>query len=119
MGRSSVRNWFLFAVTAYLALATMGTFIFMSPAVPCFEDLAGNSQAQNTFLTSVSYPIEYLAISTTKDYSFSLLRQCLPRMAVPVSFLVAGSGLLCTAIKFITKATVHNIKNTILLKLRI
>jgi hypothetical protein len=115
-----VRKWFFYAAAAYLALATMGMFTFISLDTPYFEDLAGNMTDKSVFLTAVTHPTECIAtISTIKNRSFSSLRHNPFRMVMPVSAFIAGAGLLYAAIRLITKAAVHNIKNTILLKLRI
>jgi hypothetical protein len=86
--------------------------------VPYFEDLTGNMTGHSAFLTDFTYPIECLVSGNTKDYSFSPLRQCLPRV-MTVNVFTAGAGLLCAAVRLFTRAAAHNIKNTILLKLRI
>jgi hypothetical protein len=119
MIRSLVRKWFCYGAAAYLALATMGTFVFMSlDDVPYFEDLPGKVTEHRAFLTDFTYPIECLVSGNAKDLSFSPLRQCLPRV-MPVNFFTAGAGLLCAALRLFTRAAAYNIKNTILLKLRI
>jgi hypothetical protein len=119
MGRPPVKKWFLFVVMAYLALATMGTFTFMSLDVPYFESRADKRQAQDVFLISVTPPVECLAISAAKGHSFFPPRQCLPRTVIPPGILAAGSGLLCAAVMSIAGNVAHNKKSTILLKLRI
>jgi hypothetical protein len=113
----SVGKCFFYA--AYLALASMGAFTFISQDAPRFEEFPGKMPAQGAFLAAPAYPVEYPAICNTKDHSFSPLRQCLPRMVLPLSFFAAGSGLLYAALRLITKAAAHDIKNTILLKLLI
>jgi hypothetical protein len=115
---SSARKGLLRAAAAYLALAVMGTFAFMSFDAPCFEDLACRSAAQGVFVTSPAYPVECLAAGA-KDRSFFPPHQCLPRMVLPVDFFASGAGLLRAAAGFTAGATAHTQKSAILLKLRI
>jgi hypothetical protein len=115
----SVRKGLLYAVAAYLALATVGMFAFMSLDAPYLEDLAGKMTDNSVFLTAVTRPVECLATISSKERPFSPLRHGSPRMILPVSSFVARAGLLYAAVRLITKAAVHNIKNTVLLKLRI
>jgi hypothetical protein len=120
MGWYSVRKWLCYAAAAYLALATMGMFTFISLDAPCFEDFAGKMTDKSVLLTAVTHPVECLVtISAIKDRPFSPLRHYPLRMVIPVSAFTAGAGLLYAAVRFITRTAVHNIKNTILLKLRI
>jgi hypothetical protein len=120
MGRYVLRKWLSYAAAVYLALATMGMFTFMSLDASCFEDLADKMTDKSVFLTAVTHPVEcLLAVGAAKDHPFSPLRHSSLRMAMPVSSFTAGAGLLYTALSLITKAAVHNIKSTILLKLRI
>jgi hypothetical protein len=120
MGRRLVRKWLFYAAAVYLALATMGMLMFMSLDAPYFEDLAGKMTDKSAFLTAVIQPIECPAIiSTTRGNPLSLSHHGLLRMVMPLNSFAARAGLLYAAIRFITKAAVHNIKNTILLKLRI
>jgi hypothetical protein len=116
---SSARKGLCCAAAAYLALAVMGTFAFMSFDAPCFEDLAGRGAAQGVFVTSPAYPVECLAAGAAKDRSFSPPRQYLPRMELPVDFFASGAGLLRAAAGFTAGATAHTQKSAILLKLRI
>jgi hypothetical protein len=114
---SLVRKGLCYTAAAYFAVAVMGTF--MSLDVPCVEDLAERSAAHGLFLTSLSQPVECLAINAARDNSFSPPRQCQPRMVLPAGFYAAGSGILCAVVRFITRTIAHNKKNDILLKLRI
>jgi hypothetical protein len=120
MSRYSVRKWLFYAAAAYLALATMGMFTFVSLDAPYFEDLAGKMTDKSVLLSAVTRPVECLAtISGIKDRPFSPLRHYPLRMVMPLSAFTAGAGLLYAAVRFITKTAVHNMKNSILLKLRI
>ena len=120
MGWFSVRNW-LFHAAAYLALAIMGMFTFVSLDAPYFNNLADKMTDKSAcFSALIIHPVEYSAtISTTKDHPFSPLRHGLFRLVMPVSVLTAGADLLCATVRLITKAAAYNKKNTILLKLRI
>ncbi|MDR2553649.1 MAG: hypothetical protein LBD31_10870 [Treponema sp.] len=121
MGRYAVKKWLSYAAAVYLALATMGMFTFMSldaprilktPQVPITD--------KSVFLTAVTCPVEcLLATRAAKDHSFSPLRHGSLRAGTPAGAFTAGTGLLYTAVRLIAKAAVHNIKSTILLKLRI
>lgn len=119
MGRHLVKKWRFYAA-AYIALAAMGTAMFMSLDAPYFEDPAGGMADRSVFFTALSCPAEYLAaISSAKDRSFSPLRHSSARMTTPLSSFSAGAGLLYAALRLFTKAAAYNIKNTILLKLRV
>jgi hypothetical protein len=120
MGRYLVRKWLFYAAAAYLALATVGMFTFISLGAPYFEDPAGKMTDKSGLLTAVTHPVDCLVtISAIKTRQFSPLRHDPLRMLMPVISFTAGAGLLYAAVRFITKTAAHNIKNTILLKLRI
>jgi hypothetical protein len=114
-----MRKWCLGAITAYLILATMGTFTLTAFDTSIVDNLAKKSPIQNIVLTSFDCFVCTPAIIETKDSHFSHLRHCLLRTIMPLNLLAAGSGLLCSAIGPITKAAVKADKNNILLKLRI
>jgi hypothetical protein len=115
MFRFSGRKWLFYAVTACLTLATVGAF-FMPLDVPSFDDRMGEMADQGAFLTALARTFECPAINRTKERPFS---QFLPRMIMSISFFIAGTGLLCAAARLMTGVAAYNIKNTILLKLRI
>jgi hypothetical protein len=120
MGWYVVKKWLSYAAAVYLVLATMGMFTFMSLDAPCFEDPTGKLTDTSANFTAATYPVECLAAAgAAKDRPFSPLRHRSLREGTPVSVFTAGAGLLYTTVRLITKAAVHNIKNTILLKLRI
>jgi hypothetical protein len=119
MLRSSVKKRVCYAAAAYLMLATVGTFTFMSLDSPYFEERVTEMTDQGAFLTALVPALECPAISRTKERAFSPSRQYLPRMIMPIGFFVAGTGILCAAAKLMTGTPAYNIKNTILLKLRI
>ncbi|MDR1445357.1 MAG: hypothetical protein LBI90_00535 [Treponema sp.] len=120
MGWFLPRKWLFYAEAAYLALAVMGMFAFMSLDAPYFEDLADTMAGKSEFLSAVTYPVEGLAtISATKDRPFSSLRHGLFRLVMTASSCAAGAGLLYAVLSLIAKAAAYNKKNTILLKLRI
>jgi hypothetical protein len=104
---------------AYLVLATMGTFTLSVFDNAILDKLAGKSPAQGVFLTSFDRFICTPAIIESKDSLFSSLRYYLLRTIMPLSLLAAGSGLLCSAVRPITRTAVKADKNNILLKLRI
>jgi hypothetical protein len=119
MVRFSVKKWPLCAITVYLVLATMGTFTLPAFDASILGNLAGKSPAQGVFLTSFDRFMCTPAIIESKDSLFSSLRYCLLRTTMPPGLLAAGSGLLCSAVRPITKTAVKADKNDILLKLRI
>ncbi|MDR0583066.1 MAG: hypothetical protein LBG57_01770 [Treponema sp.] len=120
MGWYSVKKWLFYAAAAYLALAIVGMFTFMSLDASYFEDIADQMTAKNVFLTAVTTSVECPAtISATKDRPFSPLRHGSLRIVTPASSFSAGAGLLYAGVRLITKTAAHNIKSTILLKLRI
>jgi hypothetical protein len=115
----SMRKWLLFAITAYLILATMGTFTLIAFDVSILDNLTEKSPAQGVSLSSFEHFICTPAIIETKDNHFSSLRHCLLRTTLPPNLLAAGSSLLCSAVRPITETAVKADKNDILLKLRI
>jgi hypothetical protein len=114
-----MKKWPLGAITVYLILVTMGTFTLFAFDASMADTLAEKSPAQGVFLTSFDQFICSPAIIETKDSHSSLLRHYLLRTIMPLSLLIAGSGLLCSAVRPITKTAVKPDKNNILLKLRI
>jgi hypothetical protein len=115
-----VKKWLLYAAAAYLSFAAMGMFTFMSMDAPYFESGTSKILGQELFLAADTYAVECLAIiSTTKGNPFSALRHGSLRAVKPIISFAAGTGILYTAVRLITRAVAHNKKNTILLKLRI
>jgi hypothetical protein len=119
MVRPSIRKRLLYVITAYLVFATLGTFTSIAFDASLLDNLAGESQAQGIFLTSLDCFVCNPAIIETKDNQFSSQRHCLLRTIIPLGLLAAGSDLLCSAIRPITKTAVKADKNNILVKLRI
>jgi hypothetical protein len=119
MVRSLMRKWPFCVITAYLILATIGTFTLIAFDASILDIRGGKNPAQGVFLTAVDRFMCTPAIIEIKDNHFSLLRHCLLRTIMPPSLLAAGSGLLCSAVRLITKMAVKADKNSILLKLRI
>jgi hypothetical protein len=115
---SFLKKWGFYAAV-YLMLAATGTFTVMSLEAPYFEDGTDEKTDQGAFLAAVVPALECPVISKTKDRSFSPSRQYLPRMMIPIHFFIAGAGILCASARRMTGVAVYNIKNTILLKLRI
>jgi hypothetical protein len=115
MFRVSARKWLFYAAAAYLMLATAGT-LFMPLDVPYFDGRMGEMTDQGAFLSALIPTFECPAINRTKERPFS---QYLLRMIIPISFFITGTGLLCAAARLMTGVAAYNIKNTILLKLRI
>jgi hypothetical protein len=119
MIRFLARKWLFYAAAAYLVLATAGTSLFLSPDAYYFEDRADVTTDQGSLLAALVPALECPAISKTKDRSFSPSRQYLPRILIPISFFIAGAGFLCVSARFVAGVAAYNVKNTILLKLRI
>ncbi|MDR1390168.1 MAG: hypothetical protein LBJ31_09370 [Treponema sp.] len=108
----AAKKWGLLAVTAYLVFAVLGMSVLVDSSV---KDLVQNP-AKGAFLSSTSYPVEYLAVARTKDNSFSP-HNCPQRM--PAGFSYAGTGEQGAAPGGIFETSAKTAKNNILLKLRI
>jgi hypothetical protein len=113
------KKWPLCAITAYLVLATIGTFTLTAFDNPLLDSLAGKNQDRRIFLTSFDRFINTPAVVKTKDNNFSPLRHCLLRIVMPLNLISAGSGLLCSAVRPVVKTAAQANKNIIILKLRI
>ncbi|MDR0403599.1 MAG: hypothetical protein LBH35_08445, partial [Treponema sp.] len=113
----AVRKWLLCAATAYLMLATLGTFTFMAFDASVLDSLSGRSPSRDIFITSFSRLMRTSAIGGTKSGPFSPLRHCLQRTILPPG--LPGAGLLCPAVKSAAKTAANANKNTVPLKLRI
>jgi hypothetical protein len=99
--------------------ATMGTFTLLAFDASILDNFAEKSPARGVFLTSFDRLMCTPAIIKTKDNHFSSLRHYLPRTIMPLRTLAAGLGLLCSAVRPVTKTAVKANRNDILLKLRI
>jgi hypothetical protein len=120
MGRIFAGKCFFYAAVSYLALAIAGMSAFISFDVSYIENLAGKTTNENILLPVVTNPAEGLAIiSASKTHPFSPLRHGGLRMVMPGNTLTAGTAFLYAAVRLIPRTTANNIKNTILLKLRI
>jgi hypothetical protein len=118
MARFSMKKWPPYAIAAYLVLAAIGTFTLAAFDAPILDNPAEESPAQGV-LTSGDHFTYTPAIIETKDSSFSPLRHNLLRVIMPLSLLSAGPGLLCSAVRPITRTAIKADKNNIRLKLRI
>jgi hypothetical protein len=117
MFRALAKKWLSYAAAAYLAFASMGMFMSLDDSF--FQNLADKKTDQGMFAAALLPSIDCPVISKTKDRSFFSSRQYLPRIILPVSLCIAGAGLLFVIARPLAGAAAYNIKNTILLKLRI
>ncbi|GMO50101.1 MAG: hypothetical protein Pg6C_13400 [Treponemataceae bacterium] len=109
---AAAKKWFRYAAIAYLAFAVIRTFAF-SATDGSLEDKADCP----LFLTAGEPRVDCLAISPSNDIAPA--RQILSRIIIPQIILVARAGLVCGAVKAVTKIIPKTSKNTIILKLRI
>jgi hypothetical protein len=115
MFQVSVRKGLFYAAATYLMLATAGT-LFLPLDALYFDGRRGEMADQGAFLTALVPTFECPVINRTKERPFS---QYLLRMIIPISFFIIGTGLLCATARLMIGVAAYNIKNTILLKLRI
>ncbi|MDR0525780.1 MAG: hypothetical protein LBG90_07915 [Spirochaetaceae bacterium] len=102
-----------YAALMYLGFAGIGAFAFSAIDGSFLE----TGSEHPLFLTAGDSYIDCPAVSSGKYTPPA--RHSLPRMIMPQILLAACAGLICGAVKAITKTIPKTIKNTIILKLRI
>jgi hypothetical protein len=105
-----------YGAAVYLALVLTGTLALMLADAHYFENIHEKNADQGALLTALVRSVECPAISKTKDHPS---RQRLPFMMAFANVFSTGTGLVCAVIMLIARAAAHDIKNTILLQLRI
>lgn len=109
---------------AHLVFAIMGTFAFSMADTFDFSEFEENQTVSGGFLTSIEYAVDWLIEDTTKigradRYSSSPLRNGTARTSTPPGIQNAGIFSLQSSLKAIKKVQYPNIRDAILLKLRI
>ncbi|GHV57306.1 hypothetical protein AGMMS49579_22980 [Spirochaetia bacterium] len=117
-------KWPRLILAAYLAIAIMGLFTFAAAGPLRSLDSWDNDPFSESFFTSIDLAIDCLAegetiMSRAGRYSFSPLRTGFLRLLMLNAPQNAGSVLAQSSLKAIEKVNYLDIKNTILLKLRI
>ncbi|MDR2194033.1 MAG: hypothetical protein LBP19_06155 [Treponema sp.] len=118
LGKQGIRLVF----TAYLALATFGTFIMASIAPLRSVDVSVDEPISSGFFTTINHTIDCLAEGSTglnKSRGYAPLCYGQLRAALALGVHKDETAALFSRLKIIEKITYSHIKNTILLKLRI
>jgi hypothetical protein len=115
-------NWFILA--GYFFIAIPGTFSFSIVEPFRYLDTLEDNQVSSGSFNSINIPIDYLGenaiiIGKARGYSFSPLGNGIMRIVLSLKTQNTGAVLSQSSLKTIEDSKYLNIKNTILLKLRI
>jgi hypothetical protein len=124
MGLFSKKKWLRLVLAASLTIATMGIFTFIAVEPLRAIDFLEDRPVSGGFFMPIDYTIDCLAEGITitnkgRGYPFSPLRNGHLRILTLVGIKNTGSVLDQFSLTVIEKINHRNIKNTILLKLRI
>ncbi|MDR2176680.1 MAG: hypothetical protein LBP20_01395 [Treponema sp.] len=117
------KKWPCYILAAHLTLAMMGTFTFsIVENLDTFSLM--NKAASGGFFTLQDCSIDWLiedtaVISRASEYSSFSLRGGIVRVLMALGIQSAGAFLVQSAVRTTGRAQYPNIKNTILVKLRI
>ena len=118
------KQWPRLALAAYLAAAIMGTAAFTVAEIYDFGQLGENGPVSKGSFRSINHTIDWLAESTTtigraKGQGYSPARNGTPHTFMFFGPQNAGLSPVQLSLHAINKTPCSNIKNAILLKLRI
>jgi hypothetical protein len=120
----SGKKWPRFVLAVYLVIAIMGTCAFLAAETLDLDEWESGRPLSDSFVTSMDHAVDWLAvepntISRAKGQPPSPMRNGASRIFMSLEPQHAGISLVRSSQRAIINIHCLNIKNTILLKLRI